>query len=331
MTKSAAPIAAPAIPLRLTVCCAVFFSFLVSSALGETLRDRIRERRAQKTELAAHPEESDETSPTLQHVPGNVRRLPDIAYGSDAAQRLDIYLPASTPPKNAPILFMVHGGGWARGDKAMQTVVENKVAHWVPRGFIFVSINYRLLPAARPLEQADDISRALAYVQTHAKDWGGNPESVVLMGHSAGAHLVALLAAQPKRAVDLGAKPWLGSVLLDSAALDVPAIMEKRHFRLYDPAFGKDPAYWKLASPYHLLTAPAQPVFAVCSSRRADSRAQARSFAAHAKSIGSAVTVHEEDKTHREINDELGLTGPYTEAVDAFLRSLSPSLAEELR
>jgi acetyl esterase/lipase len=124
--------------------------------------------------------------------------LRDVAYGSDPAQRMDVYLPPDA--KNAPVLLLVHGGAWRIGDKAHGRVVENKVARWVPQGFVVVSVNYRMLPGADPRVQADDVALALATAQRQAPAWGGDPAKFVLMGHSAGAHLVSLLDAQPARA-----------------------------------------------------------------------------------------------------------------------------------
>src|SRR5215510_763085 len=106
-------------------------------------------------------------------VPAGVTVQKNVAYGADLEQRFDVYLPAH--PDHAPILFMVHGGGWRRGDKDNPGVIENKVAHWVPQGVIFVSVNYRMLPEADPLTQADDVALALAKVQDLAAGWGGDP------------------------------------------------------------------------------------------------------------------------------------------------------------
>lgn len=88
----------------------------------------------------------------------------DVAYGDGKRQRMDIYRPAIAyiAAHKAPIILMVHGGGWAYGDKGLDRVVDNKVARWVPRGFIFVSVNYPMIPDADPVAQADHIARALA-------------------------------------------------------------------------------------------------------------------------------------------------------------------------
>ncbi len=178
-------------------------------------------------------------------LPAGVRRIADLPYGGDARQRMDVYLPpagALPPGQRAPVIFMVHGGAWRTGDKAMPKVVDHKVARWVARGFVLVSINYRMLPGTPVAQQAQDVALALAAAQRHASDWGADAGRFILMGHSAGAHLVALINAQPAAALRGGAQPWLGTVVLDSAVLDVPQYMAQPHVRLYDEAFGSDPA-----------------------------------------------------------------------------------------
>lgn len=255
----------------------------------------------------------------------------DVAYGQDPAQTMNVYAPnTANQGQGAPVIFMVHGGAWAMGDKASSHVVRHKAARWLPRGLLFISVNYRLLPSADPLEQARDVARALAFAQQQASAWGGDAGKFVLMGHSAGAHLVSLLSAEPALAREQGAKPWLGTVSLDSAAFDVPAIMGARHARLYDRAFGKDPNFWAATSPLHQLKQAQAPLLAVCSSRRDDACPQAQAFAAKATPLGMRVSVLPQDRTHAEINDELGQPGAYTEAVEDFLRSLDPALAKAL-
>lgn len=264
-------------------------------------------------------------SPVHATEPPAVRLIHDMPYGQDARQRMDVYLPAHATA--APVIFMVHGGAWRLGDKAADAVVSHKVARWVNSGYVFVSTNYKMLPDAGPLEQARDVARALAQAQSQAASWGADPSRFILMGHSAGAHLVALLTASPTAAQALGVRPWLGSVLLDSAALDVVRIMDDRHHRFYDQAFGKDPAYWAAASPWHALNALARPFLAVCSSRRSDACAQARPFVDKARSLGVPAQLLEQDLSHTEINAQLGQAGRYTEAVDAFMSRLTADAA----
>jgi arylformamidase len=210
-------------------------------------------------------------------------------------------------------------------------VVENKVARWVPKGFIVVSVNYRMLPKAGPLQQAADVAAALAAAQQAAVNWGGDSAKFILMGHSAGSHLVGLLTASPAMATQHGARPWLGSVLLDGAAFDVARIMQAPHPRLYDQAFGSDADHWRAASPLQVLTPQALPALAVCSSRRRESCRQAKAYAVKAVSLGASTQVLEEDLSHREINQQLGLEGRYTAAVETFMRRLDPAVARLLR
>lgn len=290
------------------------------------LRDALMERRASQQEDLGREDARASDPPAL---PAGVRVLRDIRYGDDRAQRMDVYLPARATA--APVILMVHGGAWRFGDKGAQAVVENKVARWVPKGFILISTNYRMLPKAAPLEQARDIARALAAAQGKAPEWGGDPARFILIGHSAGAHLVALLAASPDMALRLGARPWLGTIALDSAALDVAPIMEAKHARFYDQAFGGDAGYWKTASPFHALTDNATPVLAVCSTRRSDACPQARRFADKAASLKRPASVLEQPMSHRDINLKLGLAGDYTEAVESFMAGLDESVSRALR
>jgi acetyl esterase/lipase len=219
---------------------------------------------------------------------------------------------------------MVHGGGWKRGDKTATTVVEHKLAHWSAQGAVVVSVNYRMRPEVDPLVQAQDVAKALAHVQVHAQEWGADPTRVVAMGHSAGAHLVSLLASAPGLVQAAGARPVRGTVALDSAAFDVPAIMNAPHFPLYDEAFGTDKTLWRAASPLHRLTQAGAPLLAVCSTRRKTACEQARAYQVHAQRLGMRVEVLGQNLSHRDVNDQLGLPGPYTDAVDAFIRTLGP-------
>ncbi|OZB59185.1 MAG: esterase [Lysobacterales bacterium 14-68-21] len=277
-----------------------------SAQMRGGLLERWRERQAQSAPAAS--------------LPAGTRVVRDVAYGDDPRQRLDVYAPAGA--HDAPVILMVHGGGWRRGDKSMSNVVANKVAYWVPRGVVVISVNYRMLPDTLPLEQARDVARALSLAQRRAAEWGGAPDRFVLMGHSAGAHLVSLLAAEPQLAREQGARPWRGTVSLDSASLDVVQTMNGRHFRLYDEAFGSNPADWLAASPLQQMHAAPAPFLAVCSSRRQDSCPQAHTFVAKVRSLGGRGDVLEEDLSHEEINANLGAPSEYTTRVDAFLRSV---------
>jgi acetyl esterase/lipase len=256
-------------------------------------------------------------------LPKGTQLRRDLAYGADESQALDVY---SLPRDGAarPIIVMVHGGGWRRGDKNYRGVVEQKVAHWLPRGYLFVSVNYRMLPQQDVAGQAADVARALAYVQKHAREWGGDAGRLTLMGHSAGAHLVALLSADPRLAERHGAHRWNATVSLDSAALDVDAIMQRRHLGLYDDAFGTDAASWQAVSPIRQLTRDAVPVLAVCSTLRPDNPCeQARDYTARARSLGVEGEVLPQALKHGEVNKELGAEENYTAEVDRFIAAHS--------
>jgi arylformamidase len=316
----------------LSVCLAALTAATLPSYAGtflDNIKQRLQERRAaQDPDLAVPNGEADAATkrqPSLRDVP----------YGPDPLQRMDVYLPNAFLPRanaqvngdgaatrKAPVIFMVHGGGWRHGDKASSAVVDNKAAHWLARGYVFISVNNRLLPQANPLEQARDVAQALAAAQAKASGWDADPTQFILMGHSAGAHLVALVHASPELVAEAGARPWLGTVALDTAAVDVSPIMEGQHFRLYDAAFGTDPAFWRAMSPTQQLTAGAKPILLVCSTRRDESCKQADTMASRGTQLGVRVQVLRQDLSHRDINQQLGLPGAYTDAVDAFIGSL---------
>jgi len=271
--------------------------------------------------MAGDLEDGSAQDRAARGAPRGTRLIPDIPYGGDPAQRLDVYVPAQAPASAAlaPVLFFVHGGGWARGDKANTRVVEPKIAHWVDQGYVVISANYRMLPTP-VAQQVDDVAAALAFAQSQAGLWGGDPKRFVLMGHSAGAHLVALVAAGARTATR--PQPWRGAVLLDSAAFDLTTLMTHRHFGLYDRAFGGERSYWAAMSPIVQLARATAPILAVCSSRRQESCGQADRFAAKANGLGGRVRVLREDLSHMEINATLGDASDYTSQVDAFLATV---------
>lgn len=296
---------------------------LPSSVAEAGLRERLERRNARNEATANNSPivwEAERPVAPSQTTDANVRELKDVAYGTHKLQRMDVFLPANA--RGAPIILMVHGGGWRRGDKSMALGNATKVEHYVERqGYIYISTNYRLVPEVTPLEEADDIAAALAFVQRQAVSWGGDPDKIMLMGHSAGAHLVTLLAADPARALRAGARLWSGSIAIDSGAMNVPAIMNRRHPSLYDKAFGDDPALWIAASPYHQIKPTALPIMVICSSTRKDDPcAQGQALVEKSRSLGREAALLPQPLNHGAINSKLGLPGAYTAAVDAFIR-----------
>ena len=118
----------------------------------------------------------------------------DVPYfqregGEARLTSLDVYAPRDG--KDLPVVVWIHGGGWRIGDKR---AVQLKPRAFNERGFVLVSINYRLYPDAVYAEQAGDVARAVRWVVDHAGEHGGSPQRIYLLGHSAGAHLAALTA-----------------------------------------------------------------------------------------------------------------------------------------
>lgn len=300
----------------------VAIMLLVLPAAAVPLRYMLREGQNPMQQQAGSEEleESGSTSAVVS-VPAGTKIRRDIAYGPDPAQRFDVYLPPNVH-QGAPTIFMVHGGGWQVGDKAHSSVVNNKVSRWLPEGFIFVSTNYRMWPKADPLTQANDVARALAVAQSMSGSWGGSPSRFVLMGHSAGGHLAVLAAVDPYIASKQGVVPLLGTISLDTACFDVARRMGEQHSPAVYRPFGNDPSYWRNVSPIYCISGIPAPMLLVCSSYRNDSCSEARNFAAKVNSVGGHATVLPIPLRHREINQNLGLAGSYTDAVESFMRSL---------
>ncbi|MGH8265331.1 MAG: alpha/beta hydrolase, partial [Steroidobacteraceae bacterium] len=135
-------------------------------------------------------------------------RTADIAYGSDPRQRLDVYTPSAAHRSAAmPVIVFVHGGGWDAGSKDLYEFVGRALA---ARGYLAVLPNYRLFPQVRFPAFVEDTALAVAWTRTHAVEFGGDNRQLFLMGHSAGAQIVMLLALDAH---------YLARVGLDNGAL----------------------------------------------------------------------------------------------------------------
>ncbi|KAI1693726.1 alpha/beta hydrolase fold domain-containing protein [Ditylenchus destructor] len=245
--------------------------------------------------------------------------LIDQPYGPDAAQRADVYLPGRSSGPAAPVLVMVHGGAWKGGDKAASDVVDNKLDYWLPKGFAIVSVNTRVLPAARPETQAQDLGLALAWVQREAPGWGADPDRIIVMGHSSGGHLLALLAADAAMRQRTGARPWRASVILDGAGFDLLDVMPRPHAPFYDDAFGADPAQWAQASPAAQLRGPVSPTLLVCSTLRPDPCRRSRSYADQLAAHGNHAEILGIARNHAQINADVGADNDETRAISRYI------------
>lgn len=125
---------------------------------------------------------------------GSARVAVDRPYGDHPRQRFDVYAPV--PRRTAaPLALFFHGGGWDSGDKSLYPWLGRALA---ARGFVTAVPNYRLVPEVRFPDFVDDGAAALAALRREARLYGGDPERVVLVGHSAGAHTAVLLALDPR-------------------------------------------------------------------------------------------------------------------------------------
>ena len=132
----------------------------------------------------------------------HVERHVDIAYGSDPRQRLDVIEPRRASSR--PIVIFWYGGSWEKGNKADYRFVGTALAK---RGFVVVIPDYRLYPQVTFPLFDEDGARAIAWVQRHAGDYGGDASQIVLMGHSAGGHTAAFLTYNHEFIKRFGADP----------------------------------------------------------------------------------------------------------------------------
>ena len=257
-----------------------------------------------------------------QAVPGKQA----LAYGTDALQSLDYW---SAADRGAPLVVFVHGGGWKRGDKRMMDG-SAKLSHWQSLGYAIASVNYRLVPGHTVEDQAADLSSAVAYLKENAARLGFDDRRIALVGHSAGAHLVALVGTDPDyfRAAGLSLADVRGIVPLDGACYDVGKQIAEggRMMRgTYVQAFGTDPVRQRNLSPTQQAAAPNAPEFLILHVDRDDGESQSRALGDALRRAGTPATVRGFDgrglRGHREINRDLGKPGyPATPVVADFLR-----------
>lgn len=252
-----------------------------------------------------------------------------ISYGSDEAQQLDFHR-ARAASRTAPLILFVHGGGWTNGSKDNATG-PHKAPHYTALGYNFATMDYRLVPDATVEQQAQDVADALKHLLDLASQLGIERSKVVLMGHSAGAHLVALVATDPQylRRAGLSHRDIDGVIPLDGAAYDVARQMEQSRLplleRRYNDAFGRDPTRQRALSPTHQAAAPNARSWLILHVDRTDGRQQSQELARALRRAGAEVEVREFEgrgmRGHAEINRSMGDPDyPATPVVDAFLK-----------
>jgi acetyl esterase/lipase len=124
----------------------------------------------------------------------------------DRSHQLDLFLPRGST-KRSPVVVFVHGGAWMLGDNRCCGLYSSVGQFLASQGIIAVMPNYRLSPAVKHPEHAKDVARAVAWVMEHIGDYGGRTDQVFLMGHSAGGHLVSLLATDEQYLTAAGVSP----------------------------------------------------------------------------------------------------------------------------
>ena len=243
--------------------------------------------------------------------------------------KLDVYpAPAGC---DTPVVVWVHGGGWRVGDKGQGQA--DKVKLFGELGYTYVSVNYRLTddgakaPVRYPVHE-QDVAAAVAWVHDHIADYGGDPDEIAVLGHSAGAQLVALLATDERFLArhDLGLDALACAAPLDTEGFDVTtaASAPGRQGRIYQGAFGTDPAVWRRVSALeHVAPDEDIPPMLLVARGTAKRRAAMQAFADALREADVPVTVVETGGySHQQVNRNIGVAGEQviTPALTTFLR-----------
>lgn len=202
------------------------------------------------------------------------RRVKDIPYRPTNAPDfdperhvLDVYAPKQKSAGPRPVVVFIHGGSWNSGSKNLYWFVGRRLAKngRSAGAVVAVVINYRLSPGVRVPDMADDCARAVAWTKQHIADYGGDPNRIFTMGHSAGGGLAALLAVRDDLFTQTGLteNPVKGAILDDPAGLDMLDYLTKREYpndEQYLVPFGNDPAVWRAMSALYHVRADSPPM-----------------------------------------------------------------------
>lgn len=254
-------------------------------------------------------------------------KFENIAYATDAPtpqQMLDIYVP-NGGPASKPVMVYVHGGSWRTGDKAN---VGQKASLFTQNGYIFVSINYRLSPNPIMPDDPDrimfpthpqDVAAAIAWVHNHIDAYGGDAGQICLIGHSAGAHLVALVSTDYTLLNEHGLEPAdiQCTCGLDGGAYDIPYYLNQYEspgslqWNNYVNAFGEDQQVWASASPFSYIQTENIPDFMLVHQGTTQRIDLATHFGQGLMQYGTPVTfLNAAPLDHEGINAALGAVNP---------------------
>lgn len=256
-----------------------------------------------------------------QRVPGT----------SAIRQILDVHYDAQSTQTRKPVILWIHGGAWKFGNKTHS--ITPKAKTFVDAGYVLVAINYRFHPKVTWKEQAADVAAAAHWLQTNITRYGGDPKRIVLMGHSAGAHLAALTGADSSYLKKAGV-PYnhvKAVILLDGAGYDLPNVMKTsrgRHLKLYQEVFGDNPSQLKSASPIHHFgkkrPSPAYLIIPIAS--RDITITQSNNLAKAIQKSGNHAKVFvAKNRTHGSLNQKIGTPeDPPTQVILQFLKQQLP-------
>jgi acetyl esterase len=232
------------------------------TAMPQNLQDRMAEigPRWQADIRKASDEVKAAYAPLLAAAPkSDITVSRDIAYGTHARQVLDVYVPERAD--GAPVVVFVHGGAFVRGDKSSAAGIYDNVLYWFARqGFVGVNLEYRLAPEAVFPSAVDDVAAGMQWVHDNVKHYGGDPERVLLIGHSAGGTHVASYAFDPL----LGyAGKYADALVLISARLTADVLPENPNAAHVQTYFGDDHTAYEARSPMAHAAHGDLPVFIV--------------------------------------------------------------------
>jgi acetyl esterase/lipase len=258
----------------------------------------------------------------------------DLAYvePKNARQMLDVYAPAEGT--NRPVIFWIHGGGWQKGDKSE---MHAKPQAFVEKGFVFATTNYRFIPHVTMQQIAGDVAKSIRWVHDHARQYGGDPQTIFVMGWSAGAQLAALICTDDRylKAEGLSLASIKGCVPVDAdtfyPALQIDTVAARydaKRASSYRTKFpeGNDR---ELSSVLHVAKDKGIPPFLIlhiAGSPESGTAIQALVLANALQVAGVPVqVVAAEGKTHNTLNSDLGLpddkpTKAVFDFVDAILK-----------
>jgi len=172
----------------------------------------------------------------------------NVPYGQDAANVLDVYHPASGA---GHLVVFLHGGGWVGGDKGAGRLIAAPLTR---AGYVVASLNYRLAPQTTPMGAVQDAAQGISYLLHNAARFGIIPDRFAIIGHSSGAHMVALLGTDGSYLQRAGADPTkLAAVITLDGVFDVQANLTDYPNSLRTGLFGNDSAAWRQVSPVDLL------------------------------------------------------------------------------